>query len=176
MTNDITEDIPGPDTYESHFRNNGRLRLILWPTESANPGTPRVFLTFLAFLGRNRKSAPLWPSARNANPGIASLGIGSLRIGALAPLERHTRSPTCPSAHEGGRLAAESAYPIALTKKAVNGNQCASKTLCFVCINLARSVCWTRGRVRARSCNERRRQCHCAQLKATPYSRFEYTH
>ena len=28
---------PGPGTYESHFRNNSRLRLIFWPTESSGP-------------------------------------------------------------------------------------------------------------------------------------------
>ena len=45
----MTEDnIPGPDTYKSHFRNNGRLRLIFLQTES--PGRRAcVFEGFVVF-------------------------------------------------------------------------------------------------------------------------------
>ena len=48
--NDIvmTEDIPGPDIlYESHFRNNGRLRLNFDPPNHQDPA--RVFCDFLVF-------------------------------------------------------------------------------------------------------------------------------
>ena len=32
MTKVMTENIPGPNTYASHFHNHGRLRLLLLPT------------------------------------------------------------------------------------------------------------------------------------------------
>ena len=48
MTNVMPEDIPDPDTYESHFRNNGRLRLIFDPSNRQDPA--RVVLRFMTFL------------------------------------------------------------------------------------------------------------------------------
>ena len=60
MTNAMTEDIPGPDTYESNFRTNGRLRLICLPTDS--PG-PRACVFFLSILDETVNRTLLWPRA-----------------------------------------------------------------------------------------------------------------
>ena len=47
--NAMTEDIPGPDTYEIHFRNNGRLILIFDPPNRQDQAN--AFLRVYAFLG-----------------------------------------------------------------------------------------------------------------------------
>ena len=47
----MSEDIPGPDTNDSHFRNNGRLRLIFDPLNRQKPARAVLRLFGLHFWG-----------------------------------------------------------------------------------------------------------------------------
>ena len=111
MHNVMPEDniIPGPDTrfYESHFRNNnGRLRLIVWPTES--PGPHVCFwalrpLSPMAWLLNSTISSPFQECTQRAlllrelRPRLArkllSAEIQGLLITKAETLPKHERLP-----------------------------------------------------------------------------------